>query len=220
MKKAIGYVRVSTTKQELSPEAKEAKIRAAATLYDCEILEIITDQESGKSLNREGARRMMVAVETRQVDCVIVAKLDRLTRSIRDLQDILDTFAKHDVSLISISESLDTASAAGRLVMNIMAAVSQWEREAIGERTREALQHKKKQGGRVGTIPYGYRLEAGKLIPDLEELNLLSNMRFMHDVKKMSYQQIADECKQWDIKNRKGKTFSKEGIYHLLTKGE
>jgi site-specific DNA recombinase len=60
--------------------------------------------------------------------------------------------------LVSVAESLDTGSAAGRLVITIMAAVSQWEREAIGERTRDALRHKRAQGERTGNVPYGFRV--------------------------------------------------------------
>jgi site-specific DNA recombinase len=89
------------------------------------------------------------------VDAVVVAKLDRLTRSVKDLADLLERFNRCGVALISISESLDTQSAAGRLVLNIMTAVSQWEREAIGERTRDAMRHKKAKGERVGNIPFG-----------------------------------------------------------------
>jgi site-specific DNA recombinase len=77
---------------------------------------------------------------------VIIAKLDRLTRSVKDLCSLLELFEKRGVALISVAESLDTASAAGRLVITIMAAVSQWEREAIGERTRDALWHKRRSG--------------------------------------------------------------------------
>jgi len=71
-----------------------------------------------------------------------------------------ELFEKRGVALISVAESLDTASAAGRLVITIMGAVSQWEREAIGERTREALRHKRSKGERVGNIVYGYRLSS------------------------------------------------------------
>jgi hypothetical protein len=59
---------------------------------------------------------------------------------------------------VSVAESLDTATAAGRLVLNIMVSVSQWEREAIGERTRDAMAHKRANGRRVGTIPFGFRI--------------------------------------------------------------
>ena len=83
-------------------------------------------------------------------------ELDRLTRSVRDLAELLERFARRNVALVSVAESLDTGSAAGRLVLNVMASVSQWEREAIGERTRDALRHKKALGQRVGTIPFGF----------------------------------------------------------------
>ena len=81
---------------------------------------------------------------------MIIAKLDRLTRSVKDLAELLERFQRRGVSLVSVAESLDTGSAAGRLVINIMTAVSQWEREAIGERTRDAFAHT----GR-GEVPLG-----------------------------------------------------------------
>jgi site-specific DNA recombinase len=118
----LGYVRVSTdwrAEHGVSLEAQEAKIRAMAVVHVRELSEVIGDGgESAKSLNS-------------------VAKLDRLTRSVKDLCGWLELFEKRKVTLISVAESLDTGSAAGRLVLNIMTAVSQWEREAIGERTRD-----------------------------------------------------------------------------------
>ncbi len=102
--------------------------------------------------------RLIELVESRQVQTVIVAKLDRLTRSVRDLAELLERFERRGVALVSVSESLDTGTAAGRLVLNVMMSVAQWEREAIGERTREALRHKKAGGLRVGTIPFGHEL--------------------------------------------------------------
>ena len=71
-------------------------------------------------------------------------KLDRLTRSVRDLAELLDLFAKKDVALISVSERLDTGTPVGRLMLNIMASVSQWEREAISERTSVGLAYKRR----------------------------------------------------------------------------
>jgi len=91
--------------------------------------------ESAKNLNRPGLQRLLTWVESGKVEVVIIAKLDRLTRSVKDLCSLLELFEKRGVGLVSVAESLDTASAAGRLVITIMAAVSQWEREAIWERT-------------------------------------------------------------------------------------
>lgn len=81
-----------------------------------------------------------------------------MTRSVKDLCALLELFEKRKVALISVAESLDTGSAAGRLVITIMGAVSQWEREAIGERTRDALRYKQSQGKRAGNIAFGSRL--------------------------------------------------------------
>ena len=89
---------------------------------------------------------------------MIVAKLDRLTRSVKGLCELLELFERQDVALISVAESLDTRSASGRLVITIMGAVSQWEREAIGERPRDALQHKWRNGERVSNTRYGFKL--------------------------------------------------------------
>ena len=162
--RVIGYVRVSTDKQAdhgVSLEAQEAKIRAMAVVQGAEIIELIVDGgESAKNLNRPGMERLLALVDQGKVQTVIIAKLDRLTRSVKDLAELLERFQRRGVSLVSVAESLDTGSAAGRLVINIMTAVSQWEREAIGERTRDAMQHKRSNGRCVGNLAYGYRLSA------------------------------------------------------------
>ena len=116
---------------------------------------IVDGGESAKDLKRPGMDRLLVLVDERKEDTVIIAKLDRLTRSVKDLAELLERFQRRGVSLVSVAESLDTGSAAGKLVINIMTAVSQWEREAIGERTRDAMQHKKSRGRCVGTSLMG-----------------------------------------------------------------
>jgi len=167
--RTIGYVRVSTDRQAeqgVSLEAQEAKIRAMATVQGTELLEVVVDGgESAMSLNRPGLQRILELVTAGKIEAVIVAKLDRLTRSVKDLCGLLELFEKRKVARISVAESLDTGSAAGRLVITIMGAVSQWEREAIGERTRDALRHKRAQGQRVGNIEFGFRLSADGLHP-------------------------------------------------------
>ena len=108
---------------------------------------IIHGGESAKNLNRPGLKSLLALVDSSKVEAVIVAKLDRLTRSAKDLCSLLELFEKRGVALVSVAESLDTPSAAGRLMITIMAAVSQWEREAIGERTRDALAAQAHQWG-------------------------------------------------------------------------
>jgi len=130
-----------------------------AVVHNAELIDLIVDGgESAKSLQRPGMEQLLALVDSKKVQAVIVAKLDRLTRSVKDLCELLERFERRGVALVSVAESLDTSSAAGRLVLNIMTAVSQWEREAIGERTRDAMRHKLSQGERAGNIAYGYRL--------------------------------------------------------------
>jgi len=130
-----------------------------ATVQGVELLDVIVDGgESAKNLKRPGLGRLLSLVDSGQVQVVIVAKLDRLTRSVPDLAELLERLQRRDVFLVSVAESLDTGTAGGRLVLNIMTAVSQWEREAIGERTRDALRHKRAKGKRVGNIAFGFRL--------------------------------------------------------------
>jgi len=159
--KAIGYCRVSTEKQAdfgVSLDAQSEKVRAMAVVQGADLAEVIVDAgESAKSLKRPGMARLMSLVDAGEVDTVIIAKLDRLTRSVADLAELLKRFERRCVSLVSVADSLDTRSAAGRLVLNIMVSVSQWEREAIGERTRDAMSHKRANGERIGTLPFGYR---------------------------------------------------------------
>src|SRR5580693_1007628 len=114
--RAVGYVRVSTDKQSdrgVSLEAQAEKIRAMAVVHGAELIDIIVDGgESAKSLQRPGMERLLTLVDGKKVQAVIVAKLDRLTRSVKDLCTLLERFERRSVALISVAESLDTGSAA------------------------------------------------------------------------------------------------------------
>jgi site-specific DNA recombinase len=207
--KAIGYVRVSTEKQAdfgVSLEAQAEKVRAMAVVQGAELMEVIIDAgESAKSLNRPGMARLMSFVDAGAVDTVIIAKLDRLTRSVADLAELLKRFERRGVSLVSVADSLDTRSAAGRLVLNIMVSVSQWEREAIGERTRDAMHHKRANGERVGTVPFGYRAAADglHLEADPAEQGILSCIRELKAARHTT-RQIADELNRQGFTTRRG----------------
>jgi DNA invertase Pin-like site-specific DNA recombinase len=219
--KAIGYVRVSTDRQAeqgVSLEAQEAKIRAMATVQGAELFEVIVDGgESAKNLNRPGLQRLLALVDSGKVEAVIVAKLDRLTRSVKDLCGLLELFEKRGVALISVAESLDTASAAGRLVITIMAAVSQWEREAIGERTRDALRHKRTSGERVGNIRFGFRLSPdGKHVePDPSEQGVLTEIRHLRQ-RGHTLRGIAAALNRQALRTRRGSAWRLEHVARII----
>jgi site-specific DNA recombinase len=174
----VGYARVSTGKQAISLEAQVEKIRAMAVVQGGELVDIIIDAgESAKNLNRPGMAHLQALVDNGSVNAVIIAKLDRLTRSVKDLADLLQRFQRRGVALVSVAESLDTGSAAGRLVLNIMTAVSQWEREAIGERTQVALLHKKAHRRVYNHVPYGFVRDGDSLVPLAQEQAIVGRIQ-------------------------------------------
>lgn len=213
--KAAGYVRVSTKDQAengVSLKDQKAKIQAMCVVRGDELIDIIEDEESGKDLNRPGFQQIQRMVEDHEVDVVIIAKLDRLTRSVGDLAHLLALFDKHGVALVSLAESLDTQSAAGRLVINVMGAVAQWEREVISERTKAALAYKKSKGQRVGNIPFGFELGEGKqLIPNLREQSLIRLIRRERE-KGASYRAIAGVLNNCEYKTRTGGKWRHESV--------
>jgi site-specific DNA recombinase len=219
--KALGYARVSTDKQAergVSLEAQAEKIRAMAVVHGAELLDLIVDGgESAKSLQRPGIERLLALVDAKKVDSVIVAKLDRLTRSVKDLCELLERFERRGVALISVAESLDTSSAAGRLVLNVMTAVSQWEREAIGERTRDALGHKKRNGECVGNIAYGYRLapDGEHVEPDDAEQAAIAAIRGLH-ANGRTLRQIAADLNQEGRRTRRGSPWRLESVARVV----
>lgn len=167
--RVVGYVRVSTASQAelgVSLMAQEENLRVYAALYGLELVALTRDEgASAKSLDRPGLQQALGMLRKREAEGLLVAKLDRLTRSVRDLGELVEEhFCK--AALLSVAEQIDTRSSAGRLVLNVLGSVSQWEREAIGERTSTALRHKQARGEYLGgSRPYGYRVEASRLVP-------------------------------------------------------
>lgn len=223
----IGYCRVSTGVQQISLEVQEAKIRAMATMKGIPLLEIVVDSDaSAKTMNRPGMERILKMIETDEIDILVVAKLDRLTRSLKDLANLLERLLKHNVTLVSVEESLDMGSAAGRLVMNVMMSVFQWEREAIGERTKAALRHQKANGFPSGPPPYGWsrmpkivkltgRPLSQPLVINEAEQQILSVARSLR-ASGLSYEKVAHILNERGFRTRSGGDWLKQYVVGIL----
>ncbi len=218
---AVGYVRVSTRDQSdsgASLSAQRAKVEAYATLHDMELVEIIEDAgHSAKSLERPGMIRLLGLIRRRAVGVVVVAKLDRITRSVRDLGELVETFKRSGVEFASVGDHIDTSTAAGRLVLNVMGSVSQWEREAIGERTSEALQALRAQGRRISRhAPYGFRGDGnGSWVEDDHEqraCRLIVRLR----ARGLSLRQIGAELERRGVRARTNGRLSPKVIASVL----
>jgi DNA invertase Pin-like site-specific DNA recombinase len=151
--RVIGYVRVSTDEQAMSGLGladQEAQIRQRAT-GQWKLLQVIRDEGiSAGNLERPGLQRALGLLAAGRADGLVVAKLDRLTRSIVDFGCLIEWFDQAGRKLILLDLGVDTSTAGGQLVANVIASVAQWERGVISERTRAALGALRAQGKPVG----------------------------------------------------------------------
>jgi len=153
----------------VSLDAQEAKVRAWAALNDAEAVIFRDEGISGKRAdNRPGLQAALDAVG--KGDALVVYSLSRLSRSTKDTLGIAELLAKREADLVSLSEKIDTTSAAGKMVFRILAVLSEFERDQISDRTRFALAHKRANGEKTGgDVPFGFRARNGKLSLHTEE---------------------------------------------------
>lgn len=153
----VGYARVSTSEQGDSGaglEAQRAAIRAEAARHGWTLAAIHEDVASGKSLKRRpGLDAALAAVESGEAGGLIVSKLDRLSRSVRDFADLLADFQRRGWALVVMDLGVDTSTIMGAAMAQMVSVFAELERKRIGERTKEALAVKKAEGVRLGRPP-------------------------------------------------------------------
>ena len=155
MSRAVGYLRVSTEEQAdsgLGLAAQQAVIEAECTRRGWQLVEIHTDAgASGKSIKgRPALDAALAAVELGQADVLVVAKVDRLSRSLIDFATVMERSQRKGWALVALDLGVDTSTPAGELMANIVATFAQYERRLIQQRTRDALAIKKASGVRLG----------------------------------------------------------------------
>jgi site-specific DNA recombinase len=127
---------------------------------------------TGGNTDRPGLRRLMADVEAGRVDCVVVYKVDRLSRSLLDFAQLMQRFEQRGVSFVSVTQQFNTASSMGRLVLNVLLSFAQFEREIVGERPRDKIAATRRKGIWAGGRPVlGYDREPGgrRLVIDAAE---------------------------------------------------
>ena len=205
--KVVGYVRVSTQDQAeggISLAAQRQKLEQYAELFELDLVAIVEDAgASAKSLQRDGLQHALSLLDNREAEGLLVAKLDRLTRSVKDLGTLLDSHFRGDFSLLSVADKIDTSTAAGRLVLNVLASVSEWEREAIGERTSAALRHKQSQGEHVGSPALGQDMKNGVLVDNPDEASVLDRIAELRK-EGLPYRAISDALTEEGHRTKRG----------------
>lgn len=185
---------------------------------------------SGGSIDRPALDRLIRDIEAGKVDCVIVCKVDRLSRSLMDFSRIMETFDDKGVSFVSVTQQFNTTSSMGRLTLNILLSFAQFEREIIGERIRDKIAAQKRKGKWAGGVPIlGYDVDRSggspKLVVNAKEA---ARVRTIFDLylEKQSLQPVVRELEQRGWTNKKrvtkkgrvigGKAFDKAMLYAHL----
>lgn len=180
--RVIGYVRVSTEDQAeggVSLAAQRRRVEAYAAAHDLDLVAVEADEGlSAKRLaNRPALQRALERLRRREADGLVAVKLDRLSRTTRDVLDLVARAEREGWALHSIEERLDTSSPHGRFVVTVLAALAQMEREQIGARTRSAMAELRRQGRRASRFaPFGHRFTDGLVVPDEGEQLILARM--------------------------------------------
>lgn len=147
---------------------------------------------------------------------VAIHALNRLTRSVRDLCDLVVFLKRYHVELVSLTESLDTSTPSGMLLVNILGSIAQWEREIISARTRAALERKREHGQVYGPVPLGFRRNGSRLLPDAKRLAVVEEIFTLRKAGK-TLQAIADHLMARHIlAPRGGKTWGPQTVRLIL----
>lgn len=182
---------------------------------------------TGANMDRPALRRLLADIESGMVNCVVVYKVDRLSRSLLDFSRIIETFDRNKVSFVSVTQAFNTASSMGRLVLNVLLSFAQFEREMISERTRDKIAAARRKGKWSGGMPVlGFNVEQTKLVVDEAEarrVREIFEMYLDHQSLLEVSKELNNRCwrtKRWTTKKgieRGGRPFDKNSLYGLLT---
>ena len=219
MKQAIGYVRVSTEQQAnegVSLEAQKAKIAAWCVTNGYELVNVFVDAGiSGKSMDkRPGLQDAMKSLKKGMA--LVSYSLSRLARSTKDALSIGETVAKRKADMVSLTEQIDTTTAAGKMMFQMLSVLAEFERNLIAERTTNALQHKKRTGQKyTNKTPYGFEAIEGRLVQVQQEAEVVAEIQAARSSGN-TLQSIADGLNGRNIPTKTGKLWAPATIHLLL----
>jgi site-specific DNA recombinase len=184
---------------------------------------------TGGNMDRPALKRLLAAVEARSVDCIVVYKVDRLSRSLLDFARIIEVFDRNGVSFVAVTQQFNTTSSLGRLTLNILLSFAQFEREIISERTRDKMSAARRKGKWIGGHPVlGYDIDSkgGRIVVNPGEAEQVRTLFGLYLAKGSTLpvlqetQRVGLVSKRWtteDGKVRGGKPFTRGSLHATLT---
>ena len=218
--RAAFYIRVSTeeqAKEGYSLDAQEETLRKYCNAYDYIVAEkYVDDGRSGKNTDRPELQRLLRDCAKGKFDVVLVWKISRLSRNLKDLLILVDQFKQHGVSFSSFSEKFDTSSAVGTLTLQVLGSIAEFERNTIIDNVKLGMAQVARSGKWTGGIVLGYDTINKELVINEEEAKVVK-MIFEMYVNGKGCVQIRDTLNQLNLKSKKGKPFTPIAIINILS---
>ena len=151
----VGYLRVSSREQE---EDTNALDQQRARLIDAGAKQIFKDVQAGKNDNRPDFQKLLALVKRGKIRGIIITRIDRITRSLITLKKLVDTLNEHEVSLVILDQKMDLGTAQGKLLLNMLGTLAEWEVDLLSERVKHGKKHQRNQQWANGSCPWGYKV--------------------------------------------------------------
>jgi site-specific DNA recombinase len=217
------YTRISTDEdhQKYSLGAQKERLEAfsKAQWGDAwQLHKVYRDTESGTHMNRPGLEEMLYDAGNQAFNTLLVFRVDRLSRKVRELAQMVDELTKNGVTLKSITEPFDTSNAAGKMMLQMLGVFAEFEHATIVERTKVGMEKKAKGGSFVGgNVPYGYRLDPEKgLVVHEEEAVIVRKMFQMYALGREGASAISKQLNEAGHRNRNGRKWGRRVVLYML----
>ncbi|HOR86144.1 MAG TPA: recombinase family protein [Bacillota bacterium] len=214
------YIRVSTEEQAIegqSAQAQEGILKQYCSAYNMEIYDVYTDLGiSGKSLkDREGLKRLIEDCSKKKFDLVLVWKISRLSRNLKDLLYVIDILESNNVYFASCSEKFDTATPVGRMTLQLLGSIAEFERNTIIENVRLGLAEFARKGGKASSV-LGYDNIEKKLSINKKEADIVRLVFSLYIDNGLNYSAIASHLNNIGCKTKRGSKYRSSSISYII----
>ena len=214
----VSYERVSTTKQHNGIEQQHNDIVRYCDFKQIELDKTFTDFGiSGGTDDREQFQEMMKLVKQGVVEEIIITELSRFGRDLGNCIKNLDLLKKKKVNLVCLKENIDLSSPSGTLMTNLLMVVMEWEKTITGERVKNILNDKRRNGKQYTKAVYGYDMVNGEMVENKREMTMLKKIKMLR-TKGNSYNEIKDYLNRNGYKKKNGTQFNRDNVVKLCRK--